>query len=890
MIVNTPLRQAAALFASSLVILLLIGSGLQAQEDDDFTIVIFGDTQRQVEYRNKDAPDPNTLDPNDPNNFKRPDAYEAFKKTVDWLVDEDNPEPIALILHVGDVIQHGSKDLSSTNTTVFEWRVFDEQWQKLESKFPALVARGNHDNTAEFAELYGDPNSPSPGDASAVEVTLAGEEVVVIFGLPCNPTAGQIDWAEGLLDDDPNRPAILVSHIITDPNGGHQESPPSSVPYILEVDACLGNTAPNLWDDLVEPYSDQIFLAASGHFTRVCTDIQQNQCRKWDESVGMGFKKLREVTKSSVDYHVLDTMQNWQRVHSNDPNASAAVPGSGKGFVTLVRFLNQRGADPSVEVLAVDPSQIDANNPDPVEDERDGITSLSRKWFNFALNKVDGDGDDNADDNCPYAYNPDQEDTGGIAEDPPDGIGDACQCGDVTGDGKVNSADATMIIREALGLSAPGFNVPGNCDVTGDENCNSADATMVTRKALGLWAPVFGNNCENFVGQAAYPTSAFADLDTDIDPNGDPDPDGVLNYDDNCIIDYNPGQEDEDEDGIGDACEQCGNGIDDDGDGFVDANDPGCDDADDTWEGNTAYECDDGIDNDGDGLVDSADDPGCGGLPNWTGGESPECSNGIDDDADGDVDYPADTLCVDAADLSESSGPCGIGFELVFILPPLIWMYQRQKRNRSSSARGNSHWAALGLAFLWTIGGSAISSAEEATFYLNSTSFIQESSERGGAVYEFPANARVQLVFGEARNGVVPITVPLDGVELGAAQARVGNRTPISFGLVEPAKGSLRIDSRGKGTVVIHAAVLVENASRTRVTRFDLRLTTEAVLGHPGQPNVQGQALETGSGTMTLVSPGQIQGDGYTLPVGFRVVLSGELDQVPASISALAGG
>jgi hypothetical protein len=55
-----------------------------------------------------------------------------------------------------------------------------------------------------------------------------------------------------------------------------------------------------------------------------------------------------------------------------------------------------------------------------------------------------------------------------------------------------------MITRKALGLTAPHFNVPCNCDVTDDGECNSADATMIIRKALGLDAPAFGNYCGSF--------------------------------------------------------------------------------------------------------------------------------------------------------------------------------------------------------------------------------------------------------------------------------------------------------------------------------------------------------------------------------------------------------
>ena len=43
------------------------------------------------------------------------------------------------------------------------------------------------------------------------------------------------------------------------------------------------------------------------------------------------------------------------------------------------------------------------------------------------------------------------------------------------------------------------------------------------------------------------------DMDPDIDD------DGVLNNEDNCIEDYNPNQEDEDSDSIGDVCDPCNN-------------------------------------------------------------------------------------------------------------------------------------------------------------------------------------------------------------------------------------------------------------------------------------------------------------------------------------------
>jgi len=104
---------------------------------------------------------------------------------------------------------------------------------------------------------------------------------------------------------------------------------------------------------------------------------------------------------------------------------------------------------------------------------------------------TDGDGIPDSIDNCPYTYNPDQTDTGGVGSGSPlDGIGDACQCGDVTGDGVVDISDKTILSRSLAGLgpygsvaAMPGFN---KCDVTADGLCNLSDKTVIGRALAGL--------------------------------------------------------------------------------------------------------------------------------------------------------------------------------------------------------------------------------------------------------------------------------------------------------------------------------------------------------------------------------------------------------------------
>lgn len=77
-------------------------------------------------------------------------------------------------------------------------------------------------------------------------------------------------------------------------------------------------------------------------------------------------------------------------------------------------------------------------------------------------------------DKCQYAYDPEQIDSGGLgASSVPDGIGNACQCGDVNGSGKVTTEDANLII--AFYLTGGQLAQQDLCDVNGDGPCDQND-------------------------------------------------------------------------------------------------------------------------------------------------------------------------------------------------------------------------------------------------------------------------------------------------------------------------------------------------------------------------------------------------------------------------------
>jgi len=99
-----------------------------------------------------------------------------------------------------------------------------------------------------------------------------------------------------------------------------------------------------------------------------------------------------------------------------------------------------------------------------------GIQILAA-WIDTGLFALDSDEDGISDeiDNCPRVPNALQRDTGGLDTLVPDGVGDACQCGDTDESGRVDQADTDSI---RWGLADPFTAVtPG-----GQRRCVGADA------------------------------------------------------------------------------------------------------------------------------------------------------------------------------------------------------------------------------------------------------------------------------------------------------------------------------------------------------------------------------------------------------------------------------
>lgn len=212
----------------------------------------------------------------------------------------------------------------------------------------------------------------------------------------------------------------------------------------------------------------------------------------------------------------------------------------------------------------LDPQDVCPGEDDLLDSDGDTIVDCLDDCPLDAANDADGDGVCGDADPCPLD-NPDDSDFDNVCDSADicpgfddsidtdgDGSPDLCdQCptsnpDDADADGVCDDVDICLGFSDAADLDGDG--VPDGCDVCPENNPDDTDGDGICDSVdVCTGNDVLGDTDEDALCDDFDPCP--------LDPDNDSDADGVCGDIDNCPAAANPGQEDIDEDGIGDVCD-----------------------------------------------------------------------------------------------------------------------------------------------------------------------------------------------------------------------------------------------------------------------------------------------------------------------------------------------
>ncbi|WP_114558836.1 LamG-like jellyroll fold domain-containing protein [Desertihabitans aurantiacus] len=219
-----------------------------AEEDADgrFTIAVVPDTQYLFDYEaGVTRSDPEPVE----------DAFE-------WIVENREERDIVFTAGLGDITEHATSEEMAGADEVY--RILDE------AEMPYSTLAGNHDASGTDADRptstpyleYFSPDrvadlgtlrGSDPTGYNTFHVFSGGGREWLLLALDWRMSDASFDWAQGVIDANPELPVILTTHELVhdDPEG--------------QGVATFSGYGQQLWDRLIDD-NDQVFLAMGGHF------------------------------------------------------------------------------------------------------------------------------------------------------------------------------------------------------------------------------------------------------------------------------------------------------------------------------------------------------------------------------------------------------------------------------------------------------------------------------------------------------------------------------------------------------------------------------------------------------------------------------------------------
>lgn len=258
-----------------------------------FTIVALPDTQNYVNSSSNTA---------------------FFGQQTQWIAGQiqtdGNPRNIQFVTHLGDMVSSGD--------SLLQLQRADAAMDTLDGVIEYSVLPGNHDyadtgvkstGTDDYLGFFGPQRfagaswfgGSDPSGNNSYQRFSAGGYDFIHLALEWQPSSNvpfretsPVEWAQSVLDANPNTPVILSTHEHID------DDPPGR-----------SGTGQALWDQLIS-HNDQIFMVLNGHFHSVG---------------GTNDGEYHQVSLNQADRPVFEVLQDYQD-----------YPNGGDGWLRLIEF------------------------------------------------------------------------------------------------------------------------------------------------------------------------------------------------------------------------------------------------------------------------------------------------------------------------------------------------------------------------------------------------------------------------------------------------------------------------------------------------------------------------------------------------------------------------
>lgn len=250
-------------------------------EGGKFTVAVIPDTQNYSDYRYQTA------------NGWPIDQAAIFAEQMDWVADNavSNGGAIAFATHLGDVWQNYGEIKGNPVPEVENIEIPSalNALNKIHGALPWGVVPGNHDydsywkddsneskiggltnfrtNLGSQSKYFKDKDwyiSSHDGGTSSAQTFIAGDYKWLHLSLELEPSDAALNWAQGVIDDNPDLPTIVTTHEYL--TFDHVPGDPTQAARVNDAyrDHTENNSPQELWDKFLSK-NDQILLTLCGH-------------------------------------------------------------------------------------------------------------------------------------------------------------------------------------------------------------------------------------------------------------------------------------------------------------------------------------------------------------------------------------------------------------------------------------------------------------------------------------------------------------------------------------------------------------------------------------------------------------------------------------------------